>query len=70
VVTRDEIRGLMQNKLVVEGPCPRQARTQLTHWATANRDWLGNDYASELARRTDRSRGYIEGREKEDWSKD
>jgi NADH dehydrogenase len=70
VVTRDEIRGLMQNKLVVEGPCPRQARTKLTEWAKANRDWLGNDYASELSRRTDRSTGYIEGREKEDWSKD
>lgn len=68
VVTKEEIQGLMQNKLVVEGSCPRQAKTKLTEWAKANKDWLGNDYASELGRRTDRVKGYVESREPADWS--
>jgi NADH dehydrogenase len=70
VVTKEEIQGLMENKLVVEGPCPRQAKTKLTDWAKANRDWLGNDYASELGRREDRVKGYVEAREPGDWSKE
>ncbi|HVX83356.1 MAG TPA: NAD-dependent epimerase/dehydratase family protein [Phycisphaerae bacterium] len=63
VITKDEIRGLMENKLFVDGPCPRQAQTRLSEWAKANREWLGNDYASELSRREDRVRGYVESRE-------
>jgi NADH dehydrogenase len=70
VVTKDEMRGLMEDRLFVDAPCPRQAKTKLTDWAKANREWLGNDYASELARRTDRVKGYVESREPADWSKE
>lgn len=49
VVTREEIRGLMDGLLYVDGP-PVGA-TRLTRWAAANRDTLGRRYASELDRR-------------------
>jgi NADH dehydrogenase len=59
VITRDEIRGLMENRLVVEGSAPALATTKLTEWAQANREWLGSHYASELGRRRDRRRAYV-----------
>ena len=59
VITRDEIRGLMENRLVVDAAAPALATTKLTQWAQANRDWLGAHYASELGRRRDRRAAYI-----------
>jgi NADH dehydrogenase len=61
MITRDEIRGLMENRLFVDAPAPALAVTKLTEWAQANRDWLGVRYASELARRRDRRSGYGRG---------
>ncbi len=49
IVTRDEIRGLMEGLLYVDAP--PAGRTRLTEWADAHRDSLGRRYASELARR-------------------
>jgi NADH dehydrogenase len=59
VITRDEIRGLMQNRLFVDTAPPALATTRLTDWAAANRDWLGAHYASELRRRRNRGIPYI-----------
>jgi NADH dehydrogenase len=59
MITRDEIRGLMENRLFVDAPAPPLAATKLTAWATANRNWLGARYASELARRRDRHSAYV-----------
>jgi uncharacterized protein YbjT (DUF2867 family) len=59
VVTRDEIRGLMANRLFVDAPAPPLAVTKLTAWAAANRDWLGAHYASEMSRRRNRQKAYI-----------
>ena len=56
VITRQEIQGLMEERLYVNTPAV--GCTKLTDWAKANRDWLGNRYASEMARRVDRSRSY------------
>jgi uncharacterized protein YbjT (DUF2867 family) len=58
VITRDEIRGLMANRLFVDAPPPALAVTSLTQWAAANRHWLGVHYASELRRRRDRRHAY------------
>jgi NADH dehydrogenase len=49
VITRDEIRGLMDGLLCVDAP--PAGETRLTHWAVAHRHTLGARYASELARR-------------------
>jgi NADH dehydrogenase len=49
VITRDEIRGLMDGLLYVDAP--PAGTTALTSWAAENRDTLGVRYASELARR-------------------
>lgn len=62
IITRDEIRGLMQGRLFVDVPPPALAVTKLTEWAGANREWLGSRYASELGRRRDRVRGYVRER--------
>ncbi len=51
IITRDEIRGLMDGRLVVDAPAA--GKTKLTEWAQENRAWLGNRYASEMARRKD-----------------
>ena len=56
IVTRDEIRGLMAGLLYVESP--PAGDTKLTDWAAENADSLGFRYASELARRRDRSSEY------------
>jgi NADH dehydrogenase len=49
VITRDEIRGLMDGLLYVDAP--PAGETRLTQWAAAHRHSLGIRYASELARR-------------------
>jgi NADH dehydrogenase len=56
VVTRDEIHGLMAGLLYVESP--PAGTTELTRWAREHADELGHRYASELARRTDRTSAY------------
>lgn len=49
VITREEIRGLMQGRLYVDAP--PAGSTALTDWAREHREALGERYASELARR-------------------
>jgi uncharacterized protein YbjT (DUF2867 family) len=56
VITREEIRGLMEGRLCVDAP-PLGA-TRLTDWVQANRDRLGRRYTSEIARRVDRQSAY------------
>lgn len=56
IVTRQEIAGLMGDLLYTDSP--PAGSTKLTDWATAHRDSLGRRYASELARRTDRTSEY------------
>ena len=56
IITREEIRGLMENRLYVDAP-PLGA-TKLTDWITQHRDTLGCRYTSELSRRVDRSSAY------------
>jgi NADH dehydrogenase len=51
VVTREEIKGLMDGLLYVDSP--PAGTTRLTRWAAAHRGSLGRRYASELARRRD-----------------
>jgi NADH dehydrogenase len=58
IITRDEIRALMEGRLYVD--TPPTGTTALTSWAMSNSGWLGRRYASELARRTDRLHGYLE----------
>jgi uncharacterized protein YbjT (DUF2867 family) len=59
ILTREEIDGLMADLLCTDSP--PAGTTKLTEWAKAHADSLGRHYASELARRRDRERGY--GRE-------
>ena len=59
VITREEIRGLMAGLLCVDSP--PAGETRLTDWAEEHAELLGRRYASELARRRDRVRGYAEG---------
>lgn len=56
IVTRDEIRGLMAGLLCVDGLAT--GKTALSDWAKANAETLGRKYASELARRKDRTAAY------------
>ncbi len=56
MITRDEIRGLMEGRLFVDSQ--PTGTTRLTHWARENREWLGRRYASEMARRRDRLSDY------------
>ena len=56
VITRREIRGLMQNRLCVDAPA--LGTTKLTDWIAAHRESLGRHYTSEMARRTDRLSSY------------
>lgn len=48
-ITRDEIKGLMDNLLYVDAP--PAGKTRLTDWASQHASSLGRHYASELARR-------------------
>jgi len=56
VITREEVRGLMENRLCVDarplGP------TRLTEWIAEHHQTLGRHYTSELARRIDRFTPY------------
>lgn len=56
IITRQEIRGLMEGRLFVDAP-PLGA-TKLTEWIEQHKDTLGRHYTSEMARRVDRSSGY------------
>ena len=49
IITRDEIKGLMAERLYVDSPPAGQ--TKLSQWAAEHADQLGRRYASELARR-------------------
>ncbi len=55
-ITRAEIEGLMQDLLWT--PSPPAVTTRLSEWARAHAATLGRRYASELARRIDRTRAY------------
>jgi len=55
-ITRQEIKGLMQNLLFVNSP--PAGETKLTDWARRHAGHLGLKYASELARRRDLSTSY------------
>jgi len=56
VITRDEIRGLMEGRLVTSSAPTGTIR--LRAWARENADALGRRYASELGRRRDRRVAY------------
>lgn len=54
--TRDEVRGLMQERLHVDAP--PLGTTKLSEWVRASHATIGRRYASELQRRLDREGGY------------
>ncbi len=56
LITRDEIKGLMQNLLCTGSP--PAGTTRLTDWAREHAAALGHRYASELARRHNRLQAY------------
>lgn len=56
IVTRDEMLGLMDGLLCTDSP--PAGSTKLSEWAKANASELGVRYASELARRRDRTSAY------------
>ncbi len=56
VITREEIRGLMEGRLYVDAP--PLGKTRLTDWISEHRDTLGLRYSSEMARRVDRVSEY------------
>lgn len=58
MITREEIRGLMDDLLYTDSPPAGQIK--LSEWASENADELGRSYASELARRVDRKKAYEE----------
>jgi NADH dehydrogenase len=56
VITREEIRGLMEGRLYVDAR--PLGTTKLTDWIDRHRDTLGRHYTSEMARRVDRASEY------------
>jgi hypothetical protein len=56
VITREEIKGLMEGRLHVDAP--PLGKTKLTDWVREHRDSLGRRYTSEMARRVDRVAEY------------
>jgi NADH dehydrogenase len=56
VITREEIRGLMEGRLYVDDH--PLGTTKLTAWIDQHRDTLGRHYTSEIARRADRVSAY------------
>lgn len=56
VATREEIRGLMENRLVVDAP--PLGKTKLSDWVESHKETLGRHYTSEMRRRIDRTSGY------------
>jgi NADH dehydrogenase len=56
VATREEIRGLMENRLFVDAPPLGQ--TKLSEWVEKHKDTLGRRYTNEMRRRIDRTSAY------------
>ena len=56
IITREEIRGLMEGRLHVDAP--PLGTTRMTDWMARHRDTLGHRYTSEMARRVDRASSY------------
>jgi NADH dehydrogenase len=56
IITRQEIRGLMEGRLCVDAP--PMGMTKLTAWINQHRDTLGRHYTNEIARRADRFSAY------------
>ena len=56
VITREEIRGLMEGRLYVEAT--PLGTTKLSEWIARHKETLGRHYTSELARRVDRVSSY------------
>jgi NADH dehydrogenase len=56
VITREEIQGLMEERLYVDAPA--LGTTRLSHWVRQHRDTLGQRYTSEMARRLNRGTAY------------
>jgi NADH dehydrogenase len=56
LVTREEIAGLLENRLFTGSPAT--GRTRLSEWLRENAADLGRAYSSELGRRRDRERSY------------
>jgi uncharacterized protein YbjT (DUF2867 family) len=56
VITREEIRGLMENRLFVDAV--PLGTTKLSEWIEQHRNTLGLHYTSEMARRIDRQSEY------------
>jgi NADH dehydrogenase len=56
IITRQEIPGLMEERLYVDAP--PLGTTKLTDWLVQHSQSLGRHYTSELARRTDRKSKY------------
>jgi uncharacterized protein YbjT (DUF2867 family) len=56
VLTREEIAGLMSERLYVDAP--PAGTTKLSEWITAHAGQLGRRYANEIARRRDRVTPY------------
>lgn len=56
VATRAEIRGLMENRLLVNSP--PLGKTKLSEWVERHKATLGRHYTSEMRRRLDRTSGY------------
>jgi hypothetical protein len=54
--TRDEVKGLMQERLYVDSP--PLGTTKLSDWVRAHRETIGQQYASELQRRFDHVKAY------------
>jgi len=57
IITRQEIRGLMEGRLCVDAP--PLGLTKLTEWIDRHKDTLGRHYTSEMARRVDRFSEYL-----------
>lgn len=56
VITREEIRGLMEGRLAADSPS--LGTTRLSDWIAANRETLGRRYTSEMRRRRNRVSAY------------
>ena len=56
VITREEIKGLMEGRLCVQAPPLGQ--TKLSEWILQHKETLGHSYTSEMARRVDRTQAY------------
>ena len=56
VITREEITGLMEERLYVDSP--PLGTTRLSDWVSKHAGTLGQTYTSELARRVDRQHAY------------